>query len=125
MFLTLSLIIFLTLFSIFAHEYGHALTAKHVGWKIHGLVFKWYGIGYKVEVNKKNPEDIWKIALGGLIVTLFLCIFFYILSPISIIFYYLFLLNADLLFFNIIIPMKAADGRQIIKGLRLARAKDS
>lgn len=71
-------------------------------------------VGMKVEINQNNPEDIWKIAAGGLIASLALfaiSIWFSLLSPV-------FLMLAIINFFIVavnIIPLKGSDGYYIFR----------
>lgn len=113
-FILLSLIL-LTVFSAFAHEYGHIFAAKKLGHTFHGFQYHWYGIGAKIDITN-NPKDLWKIALSGLLATFIICLIS--LSFVNfILIYYLFVLNILILLINSI-PIGPTDGRQIIKGLK-------
>ena len=107
-FILLSLCLFIII-SMLGHEYGHALAARLIGWKTHGMTIRWYGAGYKVEINDDKPEDIWKVAAGGLIISLFLFIFGLIFSLLWPGFLMLAYINFFILIFNII-PYKGLDG---------------
>jgi len=108
-------IVILTIFSIYAHEYGHILMAKKLGHSFHGFVYHWSGIGARIDISKK-PRDIWKIALAGLLVTAgismlsFPFINFWFINYLFVLNFFIFLINA--------IPLGPTDGRQVIKGLR-------
>lgn len=111
-------IILCTIFSIYVHEYGHILMAKLTGHSFYGFVYSWYGVGAKIDITK-NPRDLWKIALAGLLATAALAavsypfINFWLMD-------YLFMLNFIILIMNSI-PIGPTDGRQIITGLRTHR----
>lgn len=107
----------LTVASIYIHEYGHVWAAKKLGHKFHGFIYKWYGMGAKIEL--KNQRDLWKIASAGLIVTAALAAFSYPFINYLLI-NYLFTLNLMILLINII-PLGPSDGAQIVRGLRAQR----
>lgn len=109
-------IILLIIFSVAAHEWGHVYAAKKLGWEFKGVAFKFYGPAMKID-PKDKLDQLWKIASAGLLVTLFLSIGFYILSPISGIFTFMAYLNLFMFFINII-PIKPTDGWQILSCFR-------
>lgn len=115
-FLTLCLFLIL---SIWFHEYSHALAAKILGWKTHGMTIVWKkaAIGYKIEINQDKPEDIWKIAAAGLLGTIILsmtALFFSFIFPIfSILFY----MNIGILLINLI-PISGSDGTYLWKRIK-------
>lgn len=102
--------------SVVAHEYGHIYVAKRVGWKYKGLKFKWFGPAIKVD-PKDKLDQLWKVSFGGLLVTLFLSLGFYLLSFTSDIFLFIAYFNLFMFFINAL-PIKPSDGWQIISSLR-------
>ena len=105
--------------SVLVHEGGHALAAWRCGWRIRGVAFHWLGgMGFRIEVGE-TPADVWKVALGGLTATGMIALAFFALSPLGVIFYCGFVLNAVLMFVNLW-PGGAADGGHLVRGLRMA-----
>jgi len=102
--------------SYLTHEYSHAAVAKLLGWETHGMTIRWYGAGYKVKVNEEKPQDIWKIAAGGLIGTALLGLIGLAISYVYMPFYLLFGINFFIFIFNII-PIKGLDGYYVLRGL--------
>jgi len=61
--------------SAMAHEYGHAIPAKILGWKLVGWKrVSWYAFGYVFEVPK-NPRGFRIMALGGILSSAYLAAF--------------------------------------------------
>jgi Zn-dependent protease len=109
--------------SALLHEFGHAWTARAVGWKVVGLRWRWYGVAFVADPDGK-PDQLWKVALGGLVVTASLALVFLagtaLPEPASILFGLGFTVNAALLFTNLV-PLRALDGGQVLAGLRRNR----
>ena len=61
--------------SALLHEFGHAWTARAVGWKVIGLRWHWYGLAFVADPDGKN-DQLWKVALGGLATTAVLALAF-------------------------------------------------
>jgi Zn-dependent protease len=110
--------------SALLHEFGHAWTARAVGWKVIGLHWRWYGVALVADPSGK-PEQLWKVALGGLGTTALLALGFLagtlLPGPDSVLFGLGFAVNAGLLFTNLV-PFRSLDGGQILAGLRLSKA---
>ena len=111
--------------SALVHEFGHAWTARAVGWKVVGLRWRWYGVALIADPNGK-PEQLWKVALGGLAVTALVALGFLagtvLPGPDSMLFGLGFAVNAALLFTNLV-PVRSLDGGQILAGIRQVRAR--
>lgn len=107
----------ITAVSIFAHEYGHILMARRLGYNFLGFHYHWSGIGAKIEIDKED-KNLWKIALAGLIVTFVLTLAAFPFASIWFI-NYLFVLNFLILLINII-PVGPTDGRIIYKKIKYA-----
>lgn len=101
--------------SFMAHEYGHALTAKALGWKLVGWKFYWYAVGYAFI----PPEGkSWRlVALGGLTASAILMMVGWAFTPA----YWavlLFGLNALMLICQAFPIPRFSDGWVVIKGKR-------
>lgn len=111
--------------SALLHEFGHAWTARAVGWKIVGLRWRWYGVAIVADPSGKRDE-LWKVALGGLAATAFLALAFYAGStlpePAPFLFGFGFTMNAVLLLTNLM-PIRVFDGGQILAGFTEARRR--
>ena len=111
--------------SALLHEFGHAWTARAVGWKVVGLRWRWYGVAFVADTNGK-PDRLWKVALGGLATTALLalaCLAGTALpEPAPFLFELGFTVNASLLLTNLV-PVRALDGGQILAGLRQVRSR--
>jgi Zn-dependent protease len=111
--------------SALLHEFGHAWTARAVGWKVVGLRWHWYGIAFVADTDGK-PEKLWKVALGGLMATAVLALAFLagtaLPEPAPLLFGFGFGLNAALLLTNLV-PLRQLDGGQVIAGLRRADSR--
>jgi Zn-dependent protease len=111
--------------SALVHEFGHAWTARAVGWKVVGLRWRWYGVALIADPNGK-PEQLWKVALGGLAVTALVALGFLagtvLPGPDSMLFGLGFAVNAALLLTNLV-PVRWLDGGQILAGIRQVRAR--
>jgi Zn-dependent protease len=111
--------------SAMLHEFGHAWTARAVGWKVVGLRWHWYGIAFVADTDGK-PEKLWKVALGGLVATAVLALVFLagtaLPEPAPLLFGFGFGLNAALLLTNLV-PLPQLDGGQVIAGLRRAASR--
>ena len=111
--------------SALLHEFGHAWTARAVGWKVIGLHWRWYGVALVADSNGK-PEQLWKVALGGLAVTALLALGFLagtvLPAPDSVLFGLGFAVNAALLLTNLV-PVRWLDGGQILTGIRQVRRR--
>lgn len=109
--------------SALLHEFGHAWTARAVGWKVVGLQWRWYGVAFVADPNGR-PEQLWKVALGGLATTAFLALGFLVGSalpePTAFLFRFGFVINAAVLLTNLF-PARALDGGQVLAGLRRVR----
>jgi Zn-dependent protease len=107
------------------HEFGHAWTARAVGWRVVGLRWHWYGVAFVADPNGKS-EQLWKVALGGLAVTALLALGFLagtaLPDPASVLFQLGFTVNAALLLTNLV-PLRWLDGGQIVAGLIRARSR--
>jgi membrane-associated protease RseP (regulator of RpoE activity) len=110
--------------SALLHEFGHAWTARAVGWKIIGLRWRWYGVACVADPNGK-PHSLWKVALGGLAATALLALLFLagtaLPDPAPFLFGLGFALNAALLLTNLV-PLRALDGGQMLAGFMKSRA---
>jgi Zn-dependent protease len=113
--------------SALLHEFGHAWTARAVGWKVIGLRWRWYGVACVADPNGK-PHQLWKVALGGLAATALLALVFLagtaLPDPASFLFGLGFALNAALLLTNLV-PIRALDGGQMVAGLKKTRLRAS
>ena len=111
--------------SALLHEFGHAWTARAVGWKVIGLRWRWYGVALVADPNDK-PEQLWKVALGGLAATALLALGFLagtiLPQPDSVLFGLGFAVNAALLFTNLV-PVRWLDGGQVLAGIRQVRSR--
>jgi len=111
--------------SALLHEFGHAWTARAVGWKVIGLRWRWYGVALVADPSGK-PEQLWKVALGGLAATALLALAFLagtvLPEPDSLLFELGFAVNAALLFTNLV-PVRWLDGGQILAGIRQVRRR--
>lgn len=111
--------------SALLHEFGHAWTARAVGWKVIGLQWRWYGVAFVADPNGKQ-DQLWKVALGGLATTAVLALGFLagtaLPAPGSFLFELGFTVNAALLLTNLV-PVRALDGGQVLAGLRSTRAR--
>jgi len=109
--------------SALLHEFGHAWTARAVGWKVIGLRWRWYGVAFVADTNGK-PDELWKVALGGLATTGLLALVFLVGTalpePAPFLFGLGFTVNASLLLTNLI-PVRALDGGQMLAGIRRMR----
>jgi Zn-dependent protease len=113
--------------SALLHEFGHAWTARAVGWKVLGLRWHWYGVAFVADTNGK-PDELWKVALGGLSATALLALGFLagttLPEPASVLFGLGFAVNATLLLTNLV-PVRWLDGGQVLAGMRQVRSRDS
>jgi Zn-dependent protease len=111
--------------SALLHEFGHAWTARAVGWKVVGLRWRWYGVVCVADTNGK-PDQLWKVALGGLVTTALLALAFLAGTPLpepaSTLFELGFVVNAAYLLTNLV-PIRPLDGRQVLAGLRRVRPR--
>ena len=111
--------------SALLHEFGHAWTARAVGWKVIGLRWHLYGIAFVADPNGK-PDLLWKVALGGLSATAFLALGFLagtaLPEPTSALFELGFAVNAALLLTNLV-PFRWLDGGQVLAGIRQVRSR--
>jgi len=109
--------------SALLHEFGHAWAARAVGWRVVGLRWRWYGVAFVADPDGKT-DQLWKVALGGLMTTALLALFFLagtaLPEPTSVLFGLGFTVNAALLFTNLV-PIRALDGGQVLAGLRRIR----
>ena len=112
--------------STLLHEYGHAWTARAVGWDVVALRWRWYGVALVADPNGK-PDQLWKVALGGLSVTALLAFGFLAATalpePANLSFGLGFAFNALLLLTNLV-PARPFDGGYVLAGLRRARSND-
>lgn len=106
--------------SALLHEFGHAWTARAVGWKVVGFRWHWYGVAFVADTDGK-PEKLWKVALGGLAATAILALLFLagtaLPEPAPLLFGFGFGLNAAVLLTNLV-PLRPLDGGQLVAGLR-------
>jgi len=106
--------------SALLHEFGHAWTARAVGWKVVGFRWHWYGVAFVADTDGK-PEKLWKVALGGLAATAILALLFLagtaLPEPAPLLFGFGFGLNAAVLLTNLV-PFRPLDGGQLVAGLR-------
>ena len=111
--------------SALLHEFGHAWTARAVGWKVVGLRWRWYGVACVADPSGK-PEKLWQVALGGLATTALLALAFLggtaLPDPAPFLFGLGFTVNAVLLFTNLI-PIRVLDGGQMLAGFRAERSR--
>ena len=98
--------------SALLHEFGHAWTARAVGWTVVGLRWRWYGVAVVADTNGK-PEQLWKVALGGLSATALLALGFLagtaLPGPDAMLFGLGFTVNAALLLTNLV-PLRWLNG---------------
>ena len=113
--------------SALLHEFGHAWTARAVGWKVVGLHWRWYGVAFIADVNGR-PDELWKVALGGLSMTALLSLGFLagtaLPEPAPVLFGFGFTLNALVLLTNLV-PVRMLDGGQILSGIRQVRSNSA
>lgn len=113
--------------SALLHEFGHAWVARAVGWRAVGFRWRWYGLAFVADTAGR-PDEIWKVALGGLFTTAILALGFLagtaLPAPAPVLFGFGFVLNAALLLTNVI-PFRHLDGGQLLAGLRRVRARAS
>ena len=106
--------------SALLHEFGHAWTARAVGWKVVGLRWHWYGIAFVADPDGKQ-DQLWKVALGGLAATAALALLFLagtaLPEPAPLLFRFGFALNAALLLTNIV-PLRPLDGGYLLAKFR-------
>ena len=110
--------------SALLHEFGHAWTARAVGWKVVRLRWRWYGIALVADMNGK-PEHLWKVALGGLSMALVSLGFLAgttLPEPAPILFGFGFMLNATILLTNLM-PVRMLDGGLILSEFRHVRSR--
>jgi Zn-dependent protease len=111
--------------SALVHEFGHAWAARAVGWRVVGFRWRWYGVACVADTCG-SPERLWKVALGGLWTTALLALACRagatLPEPASALFGFGFVLNAMLLFTNLV-PVRALDGGQILAGLKAERVQ--
>ena len=111
--------------SALLHEFGHAWTARAVGWTVIGLRWHWYGVALVADPSGK-PDQLWKVALGGLSATALLAVGFLagtaLPEPGSVLFGLGFAVNAALLLTNLV-PLRRLDGGQVLAGLRQVRSR--
>ena len=109
------------------HEFGHAWTARAVGWRAVGFRFRWYGIAFVADTNGRS-DQLWKVALGGLAATAGLALLFLagtaLPTPAPALFGIGFTFNAVLLLTNIL-PVPMLDGGKIVSGIRKQARKSS
>ena len=110
--------------SALLHEYGHAWTARAMGWEVVGLRWRWYGVAVVADPNGKS-DQLWKVALGGIAVTALLALGFLagtaLPEPTNLSFGLGFAFNAMLLLTNLV-PARPFDGGYLLAGLRRARS---
>ena len=110
--------------SALLHEFGHAWTARAVGWKVVEFRWRWYGVAVVADQNGR-PEALWKVALGGLGATALLSLGFLLgttlPTPAPWLFGLGFYVNAAMLLSNLF-PARALDGGQLLAGLRRVRS---
>jgi len=110
--LPLAAVFVITVLSAALHELGHVAVAKAVHGKMHGLVWRWYGVGCRLEVRK---EKLWLVALGGLTASGLLALLFLAFAgPFA---RFGFTLNAVVVFSNLV-PHPALDGGYILRHFR-------
>lgn len=106
--------------SAFLHECGHAWTARAVGWDLVTLRWRWYGVALVAD-QKGRSDQLWKVALGGLLATALLATGFLAGSalpqPATSFFRIGFAFNAMLLLTNLV-PVSRVDGGHVLAGLR-------
>jgi Zn-dependent protease len=111
--------------SALLHEFGHAWTARALGWRVVGLRWHWYGVAF-VGHPRGRSDEVWKVALGGLYVTALLTLAFLLGAalpgPTSVLFRLGYSVNAALLLTNLV-PLRALDGGQVLAGLHRARSR--
>ena len=111
--------------SALLHEFGHAWTARAVGWKVIGLRWRWYGVALVADPRGK-PDRLWLVALGGLSATALLSLVFFagtaLPGPASVLFGLGFTVNAVLLLTNLV-PVRSFDGGQLLDGIRQVRSR--
>ena len=109
--------------SALLHEFGHAWTARAVGWKVVGLRWRWYGCACVADMNGK-PDELWKVAFGGLATTALLAFVFLggtaLPEPAPFLFRLGFTVNTVVLLTNLV-PIRVLDGGQVLAGLRAQR----
>ncbi len=100
-------------------------TARAVGWKVVALRWHWYGASFVADPDGK-PEELWKVALGGLATTAFLALAFLggtaLPEPAPVLFGFGFALNSAVLLTNLV-PIRQLDGGQVVAGIHRIRSR--
>ena len=111
--------------SALVHEFGHAWTARAVGWKVIGLRWHWYGVAFVGDPNGRH-DQLWKVALGGLVASELLALGFLagtaLPEPAPFLFGLGFAVNAAILLTNLV-PLRWLDGGQMLAGIRQVRSR--
>ena len=109
--------IILYIFSfVVLHEFGHSLTAKYYGMDVEGIYINFFG-GLAV-FNPKTfnlKHEFW-ISINGPLVNVFFIFLFYPLQDLHVIFYFSYMINYVLLFFNMA-PCYPMDGGRIFRSI--------
>lgn len=103
--------------SYLAHELGHVVVARSLGWKVYGIGFCRWGPYAKVEVG--DVRNLWRVALAGPAVSMLIAgVAFPLMVELDSVFFALvFVLNALIALSNLI-PLKITDGAQALRSFR-------
>jgi Zn-dependent protease len=107
--------------SVLLHELGHSLMARSQGIKVNSITLFVFGGVASIDRESKTPNGAFLIAIAGPVVSLVLCLLFYLLSQtlsLSLlgeqIISYIATINLILTLFNLI-PGLPLDGGQVLK----------
>ncbi len=115
-----ALSIFLAFTSVLLHEYGHALAAKHVGYRVPDITLMILGGVASIRAYSPTPKKDLFVTIMGPAVTLFICVVSFLMCQFSPIFKSLeqtiFLINLALLAFNLL-PIHPMEGGRLLKNV--------
>jgi Zn-dependent protease len=104
--------------SVAMHEAAHVAAGVRCGWVYHGLAWRVYGVGVKLDTNG-HSDDMWKVAMAGPAATLALAAMFWTLAQVTGSQYAWSLATINLVVYLCnMLPIRGLDGLQIVKGLR-------
>jgi Zn-dependent protease len=118
-------ILFISLFFVVLHEYGHCFMARRLGWKVFDITILPIGGVARINFKHSNPQHEILVALAGPAVSLFFAILFFVLMMVAV---YIedfrmsfvcavpFISNAIILLFNLL-PIFPMDGGRVFRAL--------
>lgn len=118
-------ILFISLFFVVLHEYGHCFMARKLGWKVFDITILPIGGVARINFKHNNPQHEMLVALAGPAVSLFFAILFFILMLVAVYrenFQMSFVCavplisNAIILLFNLL-PIFPMDGGRVFRAL--------